>query len=261
MAEAIDFSRSFLWWRVDTDKLPPGTVTVPPPYALNNARVPLDCLATVTETATDRRRQFALGVSCKTEAVGAESDIWPQPNADFKPVLSDDGQMLGIKTYDIVGRQLPFVVESLGMQPERLVSKVSEVFESARTDVERVDAEPLMASSAAVEAILANRRLVARTAYGDERYRVELEYPVKTVNANERDTLFQPDTGPVLVPDLECELDDLIGSLQLAYVAFHQFDWSELLVRVPVPVAEGVEVHHYARSMRLDCRNQLLALS
>lgn len=254
----IDFARSFLWWRIDADKLPPGTVTVPPPYALNNARVPLDCLCVVGETATGKRRQFALGASCKTEAVGAERDIWPQPNADFIPVLSDDGEMLGIKTYDIVGRQLPLVVGA--MQPERQVSKVAEVFESARTDITRVDAEPLATAAEVVAAILANRRLVARTLYGDERYRIELEYPVKTVNANERDTVFQPDTGPVLVPDFEREPEEMIDSLQLAFIAFHTFDWAELLVRVPVPVADGVEVYHYARSMRIESRNELWAL-
>ena len=101
---------------------------------------------------------------------------------------------------------------------------------------------------------------MARTSYGNGRCEVEIEYPVKTVNANERDVLFQPDTGPVLVPDLAREPGDLIGSLQLAFIAFHRFDWAELLVRVPVPVAEGVEVHHYAESVRIDCRNELLLL-
>ena len=70
--EAIDFSRSFLWWRIDTDMVPPGTITVPPPYALNNARVPLDCLCTITAPGGLVRRRFALGTSCKTEAGGAE---------------------------------------------------------------------------------------------------------------------------------------------------------------------------------------------
>lgn len=259
-ASAVDFARSYVWWRSDRDKLPPATVTVPPPYSLNNARVPLDCLCTVTETASGRSRRFALGVSCKTEAVGAEDGIWPQPNADFKPVLSDDGEFLSLKTYDIVGRQLSLYVESLGMQPERQVVRVEEAFESARTDVERVEARTLTTSAAAVEAILANRTLVARTLYSNGRYEVELEYPVKTVNANERDVLFQPDTGPVLVPGLEVEPEDLIGSLELAFIAFHRFDWAELLIRVPVPVAEGVEVHHYAKSVRIDCRNELLLL-
>ena len=101
---------------------------------------------------------------------------------------------------------------------------------------------------------------MARTSYGNGRCEVEIEYPVKTVNANERDVLFQPDTGPVLVPDLAREPGDLIGSLQLAFIAFHRFDWAELLVRVPVPVAEVVEVHHYAESVRIDGRNELLLL-
>lgn len=260
MTTAIDFARSFLWWRIDVDKLPPGTITVPPPYPVNNARMPLDCLCAVTDAASGRRRQFALGVSCKTEAVGAARDIWPQPNADFAQVLSDDGEFLGIKTYEFAGKQIPFHPPSLGMQPERQVGRCAAVFESWRTDLARVEAEPLATSAAAVAAILANRRLVARTAYDDGPYRIELEYPVKTVNANERDGLFQPDTGPLLVPDAGRGPDDLIGGLQLAYVAFHQPDWAELLLRVPMPVAGGVRVWHYAQPRRLDARNELLAL-
>ena len=123
----------------------------------------------------------------------------------LQAVLSDDGEFLSLKTYDIVGRQLPLYVESLGLQPERQVVRVEEAFESARTDVERVEARTLTTSAEAVEAILANRTLVARTHYSGGRYGVELEYPVKTVNANERDVLFQPDTGPVLVPGPEVE--------------------------------------------------------
>ena len=129
--EAIDFSRSFLWWRIDTDMVPPGTITVPPPYALNNARVPLDCLCTITAPGGLVRRRFALGTSCKTEAVGAERDIWPQPNADFIPVLSDDGEVLGIKTYETAGRQIAFHLSDRGLQSERQVSQVADVYEGA----------------------------------------------------------------------------------------------------------------------------------
>ena len=60
----------------------------------------------MTEAASGKRRRFALGVSCKTEAVGAEDGIWPRPNA-----------MLTIKTCDVVGRPLPLYVESLGAGP------------------------------------------------------------------------------------------------------------------------------------------------
>ncbi len=35
----IDFSRSFLTFRIDTLKKPPQTVSQQPPYSLNNARI------------------------------------------------------------------------------------------------------------------------------------------------------------------------------------------------------------------------------
>ena len=36
-----------------------------------------------------------------------------------------------------------------------------------------------------------------------------VEYPVKTMNANERDMVYQTDTGPVLLPDLSAETEKL----------------------------------------------------
>ena len=261
MAAAIDFARSFLWWRVDVDKVPPGTITVPPPYPVNNARMPLDCLCTVRDGESGATRVFSLGDACKTEAVGAPRDIWPQPNADFIQVLSDDGWSLGIKTYERVGRQIPFHLAERGLQPERQVARVDEVYEWARTDVTRVAATPLTTPPAAVAAILDNARLTARTAWEEGRYRVELEYPVKTVNANEVDDVFQPDTGPVLVPDLSVEPPDLLAGLQLGFIAFNRWQGAELLLRVPVEVGEGLSTWHYAEPRRIESRNELLRLS
>lgn len=260
MTEAIDFSRSFLWWRVDTDKVAPGTITVPPPYAINNARMPLDCLCTITAPGANRTRRFALGSSCKTEAVGASQDIWPQPNADFIQVLSDDGEALGIKTYAAADQQIPFHLNELGMQPERQVCQVADVFESARTDVARAPAQSLTTAQDAVDAIQANRIISARTSWLEQDHQIVLDYPVKTVNANEVDVVFQPDTGPVLVPDISLPPDRWIEGLQLAFIAFNQFDWAELLLRERVPVADGVSAWHYARPRRIEAVNEVFAL-
>ncbi len=255
--QAVDFAHSFLWWRIDTNKVPLGTVTVPPPYPTNNARMPLDCLCTVKQG--DRQRRFGLGNSCKTEAVGAEREIWPQPNSDFIQVLSDDGEAIGIKTYEIAGKQIPFHPPELGMQPERQVCKTADVYESARIDVALVNADLLDRASSA-RAILDNRVIVARTRYEDGPYEITIEYPVKTVNANDDEGFSQPDTGPVLVVDASLGFDELIQGMQLAFIAFHRDSWAELLIREPVEVAEGVSVYHYNRSRRIDCHNELLAI-
>ena len=83
---------------------------------------------------------------------------------------------------------------------------------------------------------------------------------MKTINANERDSVYQPDTGPVLVPDLSVEPQDLIAGMQLAYVAFNTSSWAEFIVRVPTPLTDEISVYHYSKSVRLDAHNQIIAL-
>ena len=91
---------------------------------------------------------------------------------------------------------------------------------------------------------LANEVLTARTEFSNDRYDVVMEcvampfhlqnwlqrhvmqrvrpllllyrYPIKTCNFNNRDWFFQPDTGPVLFPNLEVPLDQA-SALQFAY--------------------------------------------
>ena len=69
--------------------------------------------------------------------------------------------------------------------------------------------------------------------------------------------VFQPDTGPVLFfPDIDAihDPDDLVGTAQLAYVAWNGNNpgWAEFLVRRPAQVAPGVATQHYSQSVRVD---------
>jgi len=87
-----------------------------------------------------------------------------------------------------------------------------------------------------------------------------IEYPIKTINANGRDIVYQPDTGPVLFPDLLRDNNDLIEGFELAFVAFNSESWAEFIVRVPTPITEEVSVYHYSKKMRLDVRNEIIGL-
>ena len=259
MSKTIDFSRSFLWWRTDTLEKPPLTQTNKAPFTLNNARVPLDCLCRIEDKVGGEVHFFALGASCKTERVGVDRDIWMEPNADFVPIMSRLC-FLAIKTYHRAGIELPLEPASLGYQSERQEVALAEAFSSARFDVYYEEGRLLENAKDRVEAVLDNERLVARTAYQDDRYRVAIEYPIKTVNANERDWVFQPDTGPILLPDLSREPGDLIGGMELAYIAFNQEDWAEVVVRLPTVVAEGVQVYHYSRAARIHATNEVFSI-
>ena len=57
---------------------------------------------------------------------------------------------------------------------------------------------------------------------------------MKTINANERDWIYQTDTGPHLLPDLSRARPTICcGGMRLAFSAFNVPDWIEFIVRVP----------------------------
>ncbi len=260
--QSVDFSRSFLTFRIDYQKRPAETASHKPPSSLNNARIQLECVCSVKDKTTGATQTFVMGASCKTERVGVDRDIWIEPNADFVPILSDRDFLI-IKTYDTANKGVPFYPPSRGMQPERQVGRTAEAFDSVRIDVARAPAERLESAARIVEATLDPVRppLAARTAIGTDRYTAVLEYPVKTMNASERDFIYQTDTGPVLLPDFNCDADELITGLELAFVAFNSPDWAEFIVRAPVPVGEKIEVYHYAKPVRYEAENQVFRLS
>ncbi len=257
--QAIDFHNSYLGWRIDWDVLPPDTASHRPPWALNEVRIPIECRCMVTEKASGASGEFVLGANCKTERVGVPKDIWTTPNADFVPIFTHD-RFLMIKTYDHVGRRVPAYPPSLGEQPERQTGLSGETFVDVRIDIAKREGMLLDNANDVIRAVSDNGQLVARTEFEYERYLAVIDYPVRTINTNERDGFFQTDTGPLLFPDLSREPDELIEGMELAFSAFNSPDWIEFLVRVPSPLTDGLSVWHYSRSVRLDCRNTVVRI-
>ena len=255
----FDFNRSFFTFRIDTLVKPPLTVTHKPPFSLNNARIPIECRCVVTEKATDQSESFVLGASCKTERVGVEGDIWLEPNADFCPIFSDD-RYLSLKTYAQVGTEMELYPPGSGSQSDRQGGLIDDTYDSVKIDLAECEGEVLESAQAIVEAVLANQNLVARTELENDRYHALIEHPVKTINANERDWIYQTDTGPVLFPDLTVEPDSIMNSLELAYSAFNCPDWIEFIVRRVTPTTSDVSVYHYSDAVRCDSRNQMLRI-
>lgn len=249
-----DFSRSFLTFRLDFEKKPPATVSHEPPYSLNNARIQLESRCRIIEKSTGLAHMFVLGASCKTERVGVDRDIWTEPNADFAPIFSAD-QFLALKTFARAGVEVDLYPPGSGKQSDRQLGVVAEIFDELRIDVVETPGTLLASPREIISAVLENARLVARTELESDRYAAAIEYPVKTINANERDNIYQTDTGPHLFPDLSCDSDHLLERMELAFSAFNSPDWAEFLVRVPTLIAESVSVYHYSRPVRLNCRN------
>lgn len=249
--QVLDFARSTMTFRIDLDTIPPRTLSHVPPYPMNNARAQLDCRCTIADQATGRVSTFYLGANCKTEQVGAPRDLWLEPNADFIPIFSDDS-FLGIKTFARADMRAAAMADGSPPQPARQTTPIATSFERVHLDLVEREAEPLTTPTAIVDAVLANALIVGEHRIVTPRFTATIEYPVKIINANERVTVFQTDTGPLLFPDLDRDPEDLLLGLELAFSATNAFDWAELIVRVPTAVADHVEVYHYARTVRLD---------
>lgn len=247
----LEFSRSTMTFRIDLDVIPPRTLSHQPPYALNNARVQLDCQCRITDRATGRVHTIVSGASCKTERVGADADLWLQPNADFVPLFSDE-EFMHIKTFARAGTVAQPHPPGSGPRSDRLRVPIEGTFTRVHLDLVERAGERLEAPAAIVDAVLANDALVGIHRIESARYSAVIEYPVKTINANERDLVYQTDTGPILFPDLDCEPTELLSSIELAFTAMNAPDWAEFVVRAPTLIADGVEVHHYWRAVRLD---------
>lgn len=257
--QTVDFGRSFLNFRIDYAKKPAETASHEPPSTLNNARILLECVCEITEGCSGISRAFVLGASCKTERVGVEKDIWVQPNADFAPIFSKD-EFLIVKTHDLANKEVPFYPPSRGMQPERQRGNVAEAFDSIQLNMQPIEGELLASAEEIVEATLDPNchPLVGRIVIRSDRYSSTLEFPIKTMNASERDLVYQTDTGPVLLPDFTRDPGDLIAGLELAFVAFNCPDWAEFIVRTATPVGEGLAVYHYSREERFDADCQVI---
>ena len=259
----VDFSRSFLTFRLDVREQTPVTVSHKPPTPVNNVRIQLECVCDIEDRGTGRTRRYVLGASCKTERVGVPQDIWTEPNADFRPAVSDE-EFLLLKSWQKNDMGVMLYPPSRGVQPERQVGLCREAWTSFGIHVRETAARALDCVDEIVASTFAHRPMVARLEYEEGGFHVRIDHPVKTINVSEVDGIFQTDTGPILLPDFSraSEAEPFIDVFDLAYAAFNASDWAECIVRVPTPVAEGVSVNHYARSRRIDnMRNQLFEIT
>ena len=134
------------------------------------------------------------------------------------PVISDDAFM-HLKTFARIGTAVARFPPGSGDQPDRLRVPIKGTYVSMVLDLLEREGEPLDDAQAICEATLAGDTLVATTTIRHGRYEAVVEYPVKTMNANEREWVYQTDTGPVLWPDLDVPPEQLHERLDVAFEA------------------------------------------
>lgn len=261
-----DFSRSYFIFRVDLRKKQPITVSQIPPFAVNNARMPVEARCRIKFATTGRTVEYLLGSSCKSEQVNVKSGVWHNPNADMCMIVSDEHFMV-VKSWDRNNKGVKLYPPTLGDQPERQVGRNQDAFDSLKIHVHTIGARELTTPDEIVAAGLGGETLVSTTEYStSDDSQVTLEYPIKVANFSEVDHFYQTDTGPILWLESPSDGRDMgdnpIACLRQAFIAHNARDWAELIVNVPTPLSEGISVNHYSRSVRLDnVNNRVFAVN
>lgn len=256
--KVLDFSRSFTVFEIDFEKRPPRTVSDRRQNTHNRSRIRIDCRCSITPP-DGVRQDFYLGESNKSERVGAPRDlgIFTQPNADYRPIHSSQYSLI-LKSWDRNNKGVMLDPPSLGPQPERNMVRTSEAYLTHRFQLAHVEGTELTDAARIIASADAGDAMVAICQYEENGHRVELEYPVGTINVSEKHQSYQTDTGPVIVPDLSQPYRNLAEVLWLAFSSFNSPDWIEFILRKPTPLADDISVNHYSECRWVDgCRNIL----
>ncbi len=192
--------------------------------------------------------------SCKSEHTFAEKDLFQNPNYDFLPVFGTDHVAI-FRRYAHCNQNYIQYIDG----PDIWGGTIFEIREAE--SLQELDSKEKI-----LEATRQCLPIVAQTEIRntDTRMRAIIECPVKTMNIDEKQGMYQVDTGIVLFPDLSRRYPRQIESLRLAYVAFNTPHFADFVIEQPTPIVvdgkEVAQVYHYSDIRSLEAKNRLFCV-
>ncbi len=193
--------------------------------------------------------------SCKSENTFAKKNLLMEDNYDFMPIYGGEDLLILRRHADARDRyrELRKVKQVWGEPVMRLhhgkTVRELKTFEEIR-DVTATDT-PLVAQTEITNA--------------KSRLRCLMEYPVKTMNIDRNNSIWQVDTGPVAFPDLTRRFDPFVDSVRLAFAVFNAADFCDFVIEQPTPIKrddqEVAQVYHYSNPVSFPARNRVLSVS
>ena len=228
-------------------------VTFVTPGRTNNARLQVESVCTLTDEDTRVTQEYLFFASCKSERTYAEKDLFIEENYDFCGIFSNEEYAI-FRTHSTHTEQF----REQGLWQGR--------FEEVHRHVVRVEGRALKGNAEIVQATLRNIPLVGQVeiAHVDKKLSATLEFPIKTMNANDIKNLYQVDTGPVAFPDFEMEVERHIERLSPAYVAYNAPNFADFVIQQALPIVvegqEVIRVTHYSGLVSLPAKTHVIAV-
>ena len=220
----------------------------------NNARLQVESITRLTDTEAGTSADFFFFASCKSEDAFAKENLFYEDNYDFCGIFSADEYAI-------------FRTCSTHTEEFREQGAWRGRFEDVHWHIVRSEGTELTEAVQIVRASLENVPLVGKVeiASADGALSAEIEFPIKTMNANDLRDIYQVDTGPLAFPDFEMAAGRHIERLSPAYVAYNAPNFADFVVQVPHPIIIGgrevAKVTHYAKLVSLPARTRAIAVA
>ena len=235
--KSCDFSRSFITFITKNRG--------------NNARIQVESKCKILDNKSGESECYYLVASCKGEDTYGKGRLFLVPSYDFCMIYSSKDFMI-IRTHYNAERDNTTVGDNRGH------------FLDVAFHIKMAEAEILQNNSSIVQATLENMVLNGLTEINDEsgRYKATIEFPIKTMNVNDIEVMYQVDTGPVLLPDFTSTKERMVERFRLAYVAYNRVDEAYFVVQEPTPITDNSmdKLSFYSEVIRKDSHNSVLAL-
>ncbi len=231
--QVLDYGRSF--------------VTFVTPGQKNNARLQIESQCTISSTDSGERWDYFFYASCKSEDTFAKRDLFYVDNYDFCGLFSAEEYAI-------------FRTHATHVDGYREQGLWRDRFEDVQWFLVHSEARALATGRDVVGASLAGEPLVGLVEWTHGPYEIRLEFPIKTMNANDIDWVWQVDTGPVPFPDFSLDVGLHIERLAPAYIAYNAAHFADFVVQAPMDV-NGIEVTHYIQRTSIEARAQVVAIT
>ena len=229
----LDYGRSFL---IGND---PG----------NEVRFWVESRTRIIDEASGQSEDYVQVGSCKSEHTFAKENLLHEDNYDFLPVFGPE--------WSVVYRRHAYLHDGY-----REIRRSEERWNGQQYRlIVGSDVEELTSDAAVREATYESVPIVAQTQVRNEETGLQaiMEYPVKTMNTNRANDIYQVDTGPVAFPDLSQRHARHVDALSLAFVVFNAPHFADFVLEVPTRVGDE-QVYHYSKVVSLAAVNRLYAV-
>ena len=215
----------------------------------NEVRFWVESRTRIIDESSGQSEDYVQVGSCKSEHTFAKKNLLHDDNYDFLPVFGPE--------WSVVYRRHAYLHDGY-----REIRRSEEWWNGQQYRlIVGSDVEELTSDAAVREATYNSVPIVAQTQVRNEGTGLQaiMEYPVKTMNTNRANDIYQVDTGPVAFPDLSQRRARHIDALSLAFVVFNAPHFADFVLEVPTRIGDE-QVYHYSKLVSLAAINRLYAV-